>query len=79
MTHASKDDLSTLGEGTLVYIRKISTKERKKHFPNVRGIPASTPMFCVFNANGDARALTDSWDAAVVYARENELQVSACN
>lgn len=68
-------ELARLGEGQLAYIREMSPREARELFPDLKGLPRSGVLFGVCHADGTPMALTDSRQAAVGHAKEDELEI----
>lgn len=68
-------ELAKLGTGKVVYIRKMDHEEAGELYPNAT-LPRTAHVFAVHDAQGSTIALTDSRQAAIGYAREDELEVA---
>ena len=68
-------ELAKLGTGKVVYIRQMDHEEAGELYPNTK-LPRSTQVFAVHDAEGSTIALTDSRQAAIGYARQEEREVA---
>jgi hypothetical protein len=68
------EQLAHLGGGHIAYVKPMASEEARKLFPDVEGIPSGLQLFALLNADGTPIILTDSRDAAVANAWENQLQ-----
>lgn len=71
----SELELARMGGGEVAYIRVMSTKQAKKLFPAVKGIPAGVDLYSVHAADGTALALTDTMSAAISHAYGDDLKI----
>jgi hypothetical protein len=70
----STDDFAHLGQGAIAYVKAIKSDEVARLFPQVTDIQPGLDLFLLFGADGAPIMLTDSKDAAVANAWENQLQ-----
>lgn len=70
-------DLAHLGDGEVAYIRVMTSDEAGKMFPAVAGIPKGIQLFALHGADGTPLALTDSKQAALSHASEDDLVVAS--
>ncbi|MBX9760580.1 MAG: DUF1150 domain-containing protein [Beijerinckiaceae bacterium] len=68
------EQLAHLGDGTIAYIRAIKSEEAARLFPQIGAIQPGLKLFALLGADGTPIVLTDSRDAAIANAWENELQ-----
>lgn len=73
----SMTDLAKLGGGKIAYIRVLTAAEAKRMFPAVEGIPSDIDLYALNAADGTPIALTDSRQAAVGHAMEDELEIAS--
>jgi len=70
-------ELAQLGDGQVAYIKQLSAKEAGRMFPAIAGIPKGIPLFALHAADGTPLALTDSRNAAINQAMEDDLSVAS--
>ncbi len=75
----SDRELARLGDGEVAYIKVLSSAEAKAMFPTVKGLPKNTSLFSLHGADGTPIALTDTIQAAVGHAMEDELAIASLN
>jgi hypothetical protein len=69
----SKADLAHLGEGTVAYLRKVSSDELRGRFPGLPEIAPGLELWALFAANGQPILLSDERERAIAGAFENDL------
>ena len=69
----STSEFAQLGDGEVVYIKQLDSKLARKLFPALTGALKGIDLFAVLSADGTPLALTDSRNAAVANAIENDL------
>ncbi|MBX9683675.1 MAG: DUF1150 domain-containing protein [Hyphomicrobium sp.] len=72
-------ELARLGGGEVAYIKTLSTDEANRMFPTVEGLPNGIPLFSLHAADGTPIALTDTLQAAIGHAEEDDLAIAALN
>ena len=75
-TVMSMTEFAKLGGGTVAYIRVMTSREAKKMFPAVEGIPIGMKLYALHAADGTPITLMDSQQAALSYAMGDELDVA---
>lgn len=70
----SQDDFAHLGQGAIAYVKAIKSDDVTRLFPQVSNIQPGLDLFLLLGADGVPIMLTDSKDAAVANAWENQLQ-----
>ncbi|MDX2258992.1 MAG: DUF1150 domain-containing protein [Hyphomicrobiaceae bacterium] len=70
-------ELAELGDGEVAYIRMMSSDEAHRLFPAVEGLPKGINIYALHAADGRPIALTDTMQAALGHALEDELQVAS--
>jgi len=70
----SAEQFALLGGGHIAYVKPMRSEEVQKLFPQVEGIRPGLQLFALLGADGSPLMLTDSKDAALANAWENELQ-----
>ncbi len=73
-TVMSMVEFAHLGGGEVAYIRELTGEEAGRLFPNIEGIPAGINLYAVHAADGTPLALTDSRQAAIGHAMEDDLE-----
>lgn len=71
----TEDVLAELGTGSVAYIRKLKAKDMKALFPQMPPVQDSTLLWVLLNANGTPILLSDSREAAVANAFEQDLKM----
>src|SRR5215831_5526645 len=70
----STEALAHLGDGQIAYIRAIRSEDVPAMFPQAPQIAPGLQLFALHAADGTPIMITDSREAAVANARNNELQ-----
>lgn len=71
----TEDQLAQLGEGLIAYVKAIRSDDVGTMFPEIPGVEPGMQLFALLGANGRPLILTDSRDAAVANAMQNELHM----
>jgi len=69
----SPRELALLGEGEVAYIKQVDFDAAERLFPALDDTPEGMDLFAVLGADGTPIALTDSRNAAIANAIENDL------
>lgn len=69
----SPQDLATLGEGALGYIREIELREAQRLLGGQASVAPNSKLFCLYNADGTPVSISGSREAALGSAFEHEL------
>lgn len=69
----SPEAFAVLGGGQVAYVREIKSEDVKTLFPQAPLMAPGTKLFALHAADGTPIVLTDSREAALANARENEL------
>ncbi|MDQ4060026.1 MAG: DUF1150 domain-containing protein [Pseudomonadota bacterium] len=64
---------AVLGGGKIAYLRPISSEEVRELFPQAPELAPGLKLFALLNADGTPILLTDSREAALANALQNEL------
>jgi hypothetical protein len=72
-TLMSLKELALLGDGEVAYIKQLDTDAAELLFPTLDDAPEGIDLFAVLGADGTPLALTDSKNAAIANAIENDL------
>ena len=71
----TQDQLAQLGEGLIAYVKPIRSEDVGNMFPEIPDVEPGMQLFALLGANGRPLILTDSRDAAVANAMQNELHM----
>jgi hypothetical protein len=69
----SLKELALLGDGEVAYIKQLDPEVAERLFPALTDAPKGIDLFAVLGADGTPIALTDSRNAAIANAIENDL------
>ncbi len=69
----SPKELALLGDGEVAYIKQVDSDAAERLFPLLEDAPEGIDLFAVLGADGTPIALTDSRNAAIANAIENDL------
>ncbi len=70
----SSAEFAHLGQGAIAYVKTIRSEEVPALFPQAPAIQPGLDLFVLLGADGVPILLTDSKDAALANASENQLQ-----
>lgn len=73
----SELDFAKLGGGQIAYIKVLTTKQARAMFPAIEGLPRNSRLFSLHGADGTPIALTDTIQAAVGHAMDDELAIAS--
>ena len=62
------------GDGALAYVKTLTSEDVARLFPQAPALMPGVKLFALLGADGSPILLTDSKDAAIANARENELE-----
>jgi hypothetical protein len=71
----SPQQLAVLGEGRIAYVKPMLSEDVSRAFPQAPKIQPGLHLFGLFAADGSPILITDSREAALVNARDNDLQM----
>lgn len=72
----TEDQLAHLGEGLVAYLKPVRTEDLGALFNEVPdGLEPGMQLFALLGASGKPLVLTDSRDAALANAMQNELHM----
>jgi hypothetical protein len=74
MTPLTEEQFAHLGGGSLAYVRAISSEDVARLFPQAPALQPGLQLFALLGADGTPIMLTDSRDAALANALQQELQ-----
>ncbi len=66
-------EFAHLGDGEVAYIRTVNQEEACRLYPGFEGVSRDILLFSLHGADGTPIVLTDSKDAAIADATENNL------
>ena len=72
-TPMTRSEFAQLGDGEVAYIKQLDTDAAERLFPALSDAPKGIDLFAVLGADGTPLALTDSRNAAIANAIENDL------
>ena len=67
-------EFAHLGDGALAYVKTITSEEVARLFPQAPALRPGVKLFALLGADGSPIMLTDSKDAAIANAWEQELE-----
>ena len=70
----SLDEFAQLGQGAIAYLKPIRSEEVTALFPQAPAIEPGLDLFVLLGADGMPILLTDSKDAALANAMQQQLQ-----
>jgi len=70
----SIETLAHLGEGQIAYVKQVRSEDVPRLFPQAPQIAPGLKLFALHGADGTPIMLTDSFEAAVASAWQNELE-----
>lgn len=70
-------ELASLGDGQVAYIKVLTCDQARAMFPAIEGLPNGIALFSLHGADGTPIALTDTIQAAVGHAMEDELSIAS--
>ena len=71
----TEEQLAHLGEGLIAYVKPIRSEDLGAMFPDIPGVQPGLQLFALLGANGKPLIVTDSRDAALANAMQNELHM----
>lgn len=69
----TEGEFAHLGEGSLAYLRKVSSDELRGQFPGLPQMAPGLELWALFGANGQPILLSDARERALAGAMENDL------
>lgn len=71
-------ELAVWGDGLVAYIKHMTYDEVSRAFPHIEDMPKSVKIFfSLHGADGTPLALTDTLQAALGHAREDDLEIAS--
>jgi hypothetical protein len=68
------EQLAGLGGGKIAYVKTMQSDEINRLFPEAPDLTPGVELFALLGADGSPIVLTDSREAAIANAWENELE-----
>lgn len=72
-------ELAHLGEGTIAYVRKITSDDLVARFPGLPHIQSGIDLWAVFGANGQPMMVADEQAVAISAAVNRDLRPVCIN
>jgi len=73
----TESELATWGGGVVAYIKTLTSDEASRMFPAVEGLPQGINLFSLHAADGTPLALTDTKQAAIGHAIDDDLEIAS--
>lgn len=73
----TEHELATLGGGVVAYIKTLTSEEASRMFPAIEGLPQGINLFSLHAADGTPLALTDTRQAAIGHAIDDDLEIAS--
>jgi hypothetical protein len=73
----SENELAGLGGGVVAYIKTLTFDEASRMFPAIEGLPRGINLFSLHAADGTPLALTDTRQAAIGHAIDDDLEIAS--
>jgi hypothetical protein len=70
----SARELARLGDGQIAYVKGMTSDELSQAFPQAPALQSGLQLFALLGADGMPIIVTDSREAALANAWENELE-----
>ncbi len=70
----SLENLATMGDGQIAYVKQIRSEDVPQLFPQAPEIAPGLKLFALHSADGTPMMLTDSREAAIANAWSQELE-----
>ncbi len=70
----TQEQFANLGDGAIAYVREMRSEDVSRLFPQAPKIEPGLQLFALLSADGTPIVLTDTRDAAVANAWQNDLQ-----
>lgn len=71
----TSEQFAHLGDGAVAYVKPMLSEDAARLFPQIGGIEPGLSLFALVGADGSPILLTDSKDAAIANAWEQELEM----
>jgi hypothetical protein len=73
----TEKEFATLGGGVVAYIKTLTSDEASRMFPAIEGLPQGINLFSLHAADGTPLALTDTRQAAIGHALDDDLEIAS--
>jgi len=70
----SREQFAGLGGGQIAYVKAMTSDDLRAAFPNVPPLAPGLDLWALLNADGTPIMVADNREAALMNARENDLQ-----
>ncbi|MDB5648569.1 MAG: hypothetical protein JWL62_89 [Hyphomicrobiales bacterium] len=70
----TQEQFAHLGDGAIAYVKEMRSEDVTRLFPEAPEIQPGLQLFALLSADGRPIVLTDTRDAAVANAWQNDLQ-----
>lgn len=74
VTVITADELAGMGGGKLAYVKSMQSDDINRLFPQAPDLAPGIELFALLGADGTPILVTDSMDAALANAWENDLE-----
>ncbi len=71
----TEEQLAALGEGLVAYVKPIRSEDLNEMFPGSPAVRPGLNLFALLGADGKPLIVTDTRDAALANAMQNELHM----
>ena len=71
----TEEQLAALGEGLVAYVKPIRSEDLNELFPGAPAVRPGLNLFALLGADGKPLIVTDTRDAALANAMQNELHM----
>ncbi len=72
----TEHELATLGGSVVAYIKTLTSEQANRMFPAIHRPPTGINLFSLHAADGTPLALTDTRQAAIGHAIEDDLEIA---
>jgi len=73
----TENELARRGGGVVAYIKTLTHDEASRMFPAIEGLPQGIDLFSLHAADGTPLALTDTRQAAIGHAIDDDLEIAS--
>jgi len=73
-TTITQNQLASIGEGHIAYLRRMSSDEMRQRFPAAKQIQPGLDLWALFGADGTPLAVSDDRGSIIESATQNSLQ-----
>ena len=68
---------ASLGGGQVAYIKTLTSDDARRMFPAIEGLPPGINLYALHAADGTPIALTDTRQAALSHAMDDQLEIAS--